>query len=62
MDQQVNIVTYELGHALGLADINEVDAINTGIFSVMVNRIVPQSNRFNPYPTQFDKVNLDVLY
>lgn len=59
---QTNIVAHELGHALGLADISEQDASNTGIFSIMVNSVYPPTTHFSQYPTEFDRTNIFSLY
>ncbi len=59
---QTDIVTHELGHALGLADISEAAAASAGISSIMVNSVYPPSAHFSGYPTNFDKTNIFTLY
>lgn len=59
---QMDIVAHELGHALGLADIQESYAATNNIYSIMVNSVYPQSAHFSSYPTDFDGSNINLLY
>jgi predicted Zn-dependent protease len=55
-----NILTHELGHAIGLAQITEQVAQTNNISSVMVESV--SSPYFSGYPTSFDGTNILKMY
>ena len=58
--QMTDIVTHEIGHAIGLADISPGYAETNNITSLMVNSI--DSSYFSSYPTSFDITNIEKMY